>query len=571
MKRPPQPLRVGPALSARPGALRRPAPARRVALPRMRAHVMHVAIAAVFVAIAGQTLRLAANGDAPETRLSRAEPLHQSFIRPDIVDRRGNLLATDVEAASLFADPTLVYYADEAAEKLAGLFPDLNARELRAQFSDKSRRFIWVKRGLTPVEAQRAHDLGIPGLAFRREPRRVYPSRYLTARITGHVDIDNRGISGIERHIDEIGSSDAATAPAPSHREPVRLSIDLGVQNAIADVLADAMGQYKAQGAAGLVLDVRSGEVLASVSLPDQDPGRFAGADEADRIDRVTGGVFELGSIAKVATLGLALDDLGASPSRFYDTRQPLRFGRHTISELHPPNRPLTLSEILIRSSNVGAGLIAMEAGVARQRAYLDRLGLLDTMRTEAGRVAPPLLPSRWGPLEGVTIAYGHGLAVAPLQFAAAAASLVNGGIKIRPTLLKQDTVPPGEARVVSERTSAAIRDALRRVVIDSHGTGRRAEIAGYEVGGKTGTAEQAGRGGYQDKTVISSFLAVLPASAPRYVMLVSLFEPEGIEETKGKITAGYNAAPTAAKVIERVGPMLDLLPARLADAAPKQ
>ena len=206
-------------------------------------------------------------------------------------------------------------------------------------------------------------------------------------------------------------------------------------------------------------------KLLAAVSLPDQDPAHFKDADEADRFDRVTGGVFELGSIAKIVTLGLALDELGATSTRFYDTREPLHIGRHTIAEQHPPNRPLTLAEILIRSSNVGAGLIAMEAGVDRQRAFLDRLGLLDTIRTEAGRVAPPLLPSNWGPIEGVTISFGHGLAVAPLQFAAVAASLVNGGIKVRPTFLQQDTVPPGEARVVSAATSAAIRDALRRVV----------------------------------------------------------------------------------------------------------
>jgi len=266
-------------------------------------------------------------------------------------------------------------------------------------------------------------------------------------------------------------------------------------------------------------------------------------------------------------TLGLALDDLGASLTRIYDTREPLRFGRYTISEQYPPGRPLTLAEILIRSSNVGAGLIAMEAGVARQRAFLDRLGLLDTIRTEAGRVAPPLLPSNWGPLEGVTIAYGHGLAVAPLQFVTAAASLINGGIKVRPTMIRQESVPAGEARVVSPATSAAIREALRRVVTDQHGTGRRAELEGYEIGGKTGTAEQPGRGGYKEKTVISSFLAVMPASTGRYVVLVSLFEPQGTDETKGRITAGLNAAPTAARLIARVGPMLDLLPAKFAGA----
>ncbi len=566
MKRRPEPLRVGPALAARPGAARDPGQAVRIELPRERTWLMHAAIGAVFIAIAGQTVRLAASGE-PETRLARAEPLHQTYIRPDIVDRRGNLLATDVDAASLFADPAMVRDADLTAEKLVALFPELDATDLRRQLADNTRRFVWIKRGLTPIEAQRAHDLGLPGLGFRREPRRVYPTRFLTSHIIGHVDTDNRGISGIERHIDEIGEIDAAAAPRRSTREPVRLSIDLGVQNAVADTLADAMKQYKAQGASGVILDAASGEVIAAVSLPDEDPDKFPRADKLDRFDRVMGGIFELGSIAKIATLGLALDDLGASPTRIYDTREPLRFGRYAIAEQYPPGRPLTLTEILVRSSNVGAGLIAMEAGVPRQRAFLDRLGLLDTIRTEAGPVAKPMLPARWGPLEGVTIAYGHGLAVAPLQFAAASAGLINGGIKVRPTMIRQDTVPAGEARVVSPATSAAIREALHQAVTDSQGTGRRAEIVGYEIGGKTGTAEQPGRGGYKEKVVISSFLAVVPASTPRYVLLLSLFEPKGTEETKGKITAGLNAAPTTARLIARIGPMLDLLPAKFAGA----
>lgn len=565
MKRP-EPLRVGPALAARPGAPRDPGHAVRVELPRGRTWLMHVAISAVFVAIAGQTVRLAASGD-PETRLARAEPLHQTFIRPDIVDRRGILLATDVDAASLFADPAMIRDADLTAERLAATFPELDAGDLRRRLADHTRRFEWIKRGLTPIEAQRAHDLGIPGLGFRREPRRVYPTRYLTSHIIGHVDPDNRGTAGIERHIDEIGEIDAAAAPRRSQRAPIRLSIDLGVQNAVADTLADAMKQYKAEGASGIVLDAASGEIIAAVSLPDQDPEKFPGADEDDRKDRVMGGTFELGSIAKTVTLGLALEDLGSSLNRIYDTREPLRFGRYTIAEQYPPGRPLTLAEILVRSSNVGAGLIAMEAGVPRQRAFLDRLGLLDHMRTEAGPVAKPQIPSHWGPLEGVTIAYGHGLAVAPLQFAAAAAGLVNGGIKIKPTMLRQDTVPAGEARVISPASSAALREALRRAVSDTQGTGRRAELEGYDIGGKTGTAEQPGKGGYKEKAVISSFFAVLPALAPRYVLLLSLFEPEGTAETKGKITAGLNAAPTTARLIQRIGPMLDLLPDRVAGA----
>lgn len=522
--------------------------------------VLCAALGLVFAAIGAQVVRLAIGG-GETVRLSAAQPVGQNYARADILDRRGNLIATDIDAPSLFADPALVNDLDEVIDKLVALFPDLKAQDLRQALGDRTRRFAWIRRGLTPIEERRVHELGLPGLAFRREPRRAYPAGALSGHFVGLVNVDNKGLSGIERYIDEKGASELVAGPVRPRAAPVRLSIDLGAQHAVARELKDAMSRYQANAASALVMDVDSGELLAMVSLPDADPNQPGLALAPERLDKLTGGVFELGSIFKILTVALAMDDLSASPERFYDASQPLRFGRHTINDLHPLHRPLTVREILVRSSNVGSAMIALEAGRDRQRAFLDRLGLLDHIQTEAGRIAPPLVPPRWEEIETATIAYGHGLAVSPLQFATAVASLVNGGIRIRPTLLRQETQPVGEARVVSKRTSAYVRELLRAVVVDPHGTGKRADVPGYDVGGKTGTAEIPTRGGYQGDAVVSSFLAITPASAPRYLVLVSLFEPKGVSETQGKITAGLNAAPTAGRIVARVAPLLGLLP----------
>lgn len=514
-------------------------------------------------AVAGQLLRLAlsARGDI---RTSMAEPVARTFARPDITDRHGRLIATDISAPSLYSDPAVILDVDEAVEKLLATLPGLDEPELRRTLRDRSRRFAWIRRGLTPIEAQRVHELGLPGLSFRREPKRVYPSGPLAGHVVGSVNIDNRGLGGIERFIDEQQGLDLVSGAVVSRLKPVRLSIDLGVQHAVADELEAAISRYQAQAAAAVVMDADTGEIISAVSLPSVDPGRPTDLLDSRRTDRLQGGVYELGSIFKALTIAMALEDGTATLDKLYDVTAPLEIGRHKITDLHPSRRPLSVRDIFIHSSNVGAGMLALEGGSDRQQVFLSELGLLHPMRTQAGPVAAPLKPQRWDRIETVTISYGHGLAVAPVQFVAAAASLLNGGFRVTPTLLAHQDPLPERPRIVSAATSAALRELMRLNVTSAHGTGRRAEVPGYRVGGKTGTAEMPGVGGYQAKSVIASFFAAVPMEQPRYVMLVSLFEPHGTPETRGQITAGVNAAPVTGRIIQRIGPILGLLPRRL-------
>lgn len=533
--------------SARPEAL------------HVRGALVAAGLAVLFLAIGGQLVRLSLAAQT-DVRIAMAEPMVRVFSRPDIVDRKGRLIATDVGTPSLYVDPAVVLDRDEMVEKLASLFPDLDAVELRRALDDRTRRFAWVKRGLTPQQAQRAHDLGLPGLGFRREPKRVYPAGTLVGHLVGQVNIDNKGLSGLERHIDETMGMEAVLAAAQSRIATVRLSLDLGVQHALSIELRSAQARYKARGAAGLVMDATTGELIAAVSLPAVDPNHPTEALADDRLDRLSASVFELGSIFKTVTVAMMLEERVATLDKVYDVRTPLQVGSHTINDLHPQSRPLNVRDIFLHSSNVGAGLMALEAGSARQIGFLSRLGLLSPARTEAGPVSAPLLPKRWGEIETVTIAYGHGLAVAPIQFAAAVASLVNGGTQVTPTFLARSEAPAGE-RLVSAKTSAMMRELLRLNVTSPHGTGRRAEVAGYRVGGKTGTAEMPDKGGYKSKSVISSFVGALPMDAPRYVTFVALFEPQATEATKGEITAGLNAAPVTGLIIARIAPLLGVLP----------
>ncbi len=531
---------------------------------RLRLLAVAAGLAVATLAVTAQLVRLG-TASLGETRSASAEPVSRTFARPDIVDRNGHIVATDVASNSLFADPALILDRDEVAEQLSRTLPGLDADDLRAQLADRTRRFIWIRRGLAPVEAQRVHDLGLPGLAFRREPKRVYPSGALLGHVVGQVDPDNRGIAGIERHIDEAVGVEPVHGAVPSDAASVRLSIDLGVQHAVSAELAAAAERYRASGATGLVMDAATGEIVAGASWPPVDPHVAGSHLDPARPDRLQGGVYELGSIFKALTIAMALDDGLATLDKSYDVTKPLVFGRHQIRDLHPVGGPLTVRDIFIRSSNVGASMIAMEAGNSRQLVFLARMGLTEPVRTEVGPVAPPLLPQRWGDVETATIAFGHGLAVAPLQFAAVMASLVNGGHRVTPTYLARPAkAAPAAETVLQPATSAAMRELMRLNVTMSHGTGRRAEVPGYRVGGKTGTAEMPGKGGYQAKSVISSFVGAIPMDQPRYVLLVSLFEPQPEDAAKGGITAGLNAAPVTAAIVARIAPILGILPRRI-------
>jgi cell division protein FtsI (penicillin-binding protein 3) len=535
---------------------------------RQRTLLTLAAILACVVAIGAQLLRLAARADA-DLHLNLAEPIGQSWSRPDIVDRRGQLLATDVATNSLYVDPQAVLDIDEVVEKVSSALADVDRGELRRAIADRSRRFAWIARGLTPRQAQRLHDLGLPGLGFRTELKRVYPLGGLAGHVIGTVNVDNKGLAGLERALDEEGKVEPVQGTDRSDKPALRLALDVGVQHAVSEELEAALARYSASGAAGLVLDLASGEVLAAVSLPGVDPARPADWLEARRADRLFSGTFELGSVFKTLTVAMALEAGVADLETVYDVRRPLAIAGYRITDLHPSRRPLSVREIFLHSSNVGAGLMALDLGAERQRQFLSKWGLCEPLRTEAGAVAPPQLPKHWGKLETVTISYGHGLAVAPLQLAVAMASLINGG-KVTPTFQAREKALATPPRLVSAATSSRIREILRLNVTSPIGTGRRAEAEGYRVGGKTGTAEIPGRGGYQAKAVISSFIGAFPMDAPQFLTLVMLLEPEPVAGSAPGITAGLNAAPTTALIVHRIAPVLGVLPRLVGGAEPK-
>ena len=535
--------------------------ANRPAVVKPRTRLVIVAIGLLFTSVAMQLVRLAAT-PRPEVVGALTETISKSFVRPDIVDRAGRLIATDIEMPSLFADPALVRGVDDVAERLSGVLGDLDPAELRRILSDRNRRFVWLRRGLAPRLAQQIHDLGLPGLDFRTELRRAYPLERLAGHVIGSVNLDNRGVGGIERAIDDIGGVEAAHGTAASSGMPVRLTLDLGVQHALEDELTSAMTRYEAKGAAGLVMDINTGEMLATSSLPSVDPSRPNEILDPARLDKIQGSTFELGSIFKIQTVAMALDGGKVQPDTIIDVTQPLTAGRFTIKDVHAAGRPLTVSEVFLHSSNVGAGLLALGEGPERQKAFLESLGLMRDLRTEAGPVAAPQLPPKFGRVEQITVSYGHGIAVAPIQYAAATAAILNGGKPVTPTYLagRKAADEPGKP-LISEATSQAMRVLLRRNVAERGGTGRRADVPGFRVGGKTGTAEMPGKGGYRAKSVVSSFLAAFPMDAPKYLVLIMIFEPNGNEESAGEVLAGRNAAPTAGRVIGRIAPLLGVRP----------
>ena len=519
-----------------------------------------------FGAVAGQLMMLGIASRQPQITLAVSEPIATSFSRPDIIDRNGRLLATDIEAPSLFADPAIILDRDEVVEKLITVLPDIDQDDLRRTLSDKTRRFVWIRRGLSPKVAQRIHDLGLPGLSFRSELRRAYPAGDLAGHVLGSVNVDNKGTAGVEKYIDEQIGVDAVHSATLSTKAPVRLSLDLGVQHALEDELDTAVRRFHTRGAAGLVLDIKTGEILASASLPRIDPSRPQVTPAPEQVDRIAGGSFELGSVFKTLTLAMAFDEGLAKPDTVLDVRTPLQAGHHTISDFHPAGRPLSATEIFTHSSNVGAGMLALQAGPERMTAFLGKLGLLQPLKTEAGAVVPPQVPVHWERAELITVSYGHGLAVAPLQFAAAAAALLNGGTRMTPTFLKaQPGARPAAERLVTAETSRQMARLFRLNVMDADGTGKRADVPGYRVGGKTGTADVASGGSYEAKAVISSFLGAFPMDDPRYLTFVLLFEPKGVAETGGQRTASTNAAPVTGRLIGRIAAQLGVEPLNVA------
>jgi cell division protein FtsI (penicillin-binding protein 3) len=481
--------------------------------------------------------------------------------RPDLLDRNGEILATDIKTASLYAEPKRILDADETLEALTSVMPDLDQEQTYRKLKS-GLGFIWLKRQMTPKAQAQVMALGLPGIGFRSEKQRFYPGGPTASHIVGLVDVDNKGTAGMEKYIDTHGLSDLRDAGFSSAKdlEPVKLSIDLRVQHIVRDELEQAMLRYRAIGAGGVVMDIHTGEVIAMASLPDYDPNNPFNALEKDRLNRMSAGAYEMGSTFKTFTTAMALDAGAVSLKTQFDASRPLKISGFIINDFHGKRRILSVPEIFIFSSNIGTAKMADAVGTENHKAFLHKMGLLDKMQTEIPEIATPFGPKIWKKLNSITISFGHGVSTTPLQTAVAAAALMNGGKLIEPTFLPRT---PQEAAltaktVVSEKTSQDMRFLFRLNV--QEGSGKKAGVEGYDVGGKTGTAEKVVSGRYSTDKRFNAFLSAFPIRDPKYVVLVILDEPKPENDQAGA-TAGSNAAPTVGAIIQRSANFLGVQP----------
>ena len=488
-------------------------------------------------------------GDLSGSRQANAALPGQTIetLRGDIRDRNGEVLATTAPMYSLTANPREIRNVDDAAERIAAALPGLDEDTLRKRLSGKQ-QFVYLARHLSPREAAAAHSLALPGLSLMEQPKRLYPHGALTGHVVGFSDIDTHGLSGVERGLDRTLTSGAA----------VDLSIDLRIQHLVAEELSKTIEEFEAIGGAAIVLDVDSGEILALVSLPTFDPSVPAEADKSERFNRASLGVYEMGSIFKLFTAAMALDSGAANLTDGFDATEPIRIGRHRIRDFKPKNRWLSLSEILVYSSNIGSARVAVALGGERQRTYLRALGLLDQAPLELPENGRPLAPSVWRDVNTMTISFGHGLAVTATQTAAAVAALVNGGYRVEPTLIKGGSSSVRE-RIFKDETSETMRWLMRLVV--KRGTGGKSDVPGYFMGGKTGTAEKLVNGRYARDRRMASFAGAFPMDAPRYLVFATIDEPKPQKHTHGYATGGWVAAPLAGRVVQRIAPLLGISP----------
>jgi cell division protein FtsI (penicillin-binding protein 3) len=534
----------------------------RHAKARGRIGLTMIAFTAVYAVIAGRLIVYAVTPDSHVARRGNASDA-VATARPDILDRRGEVLATDVKAPSLFGEPKRLIDVDEAVELLTAVMPDLDTREVRERLGNRKRGFAWLRREITPKQQQDVYKLGIPGIGFLTENKRIYPNGAEVAHLIGLVNVDNQGIAGMEKWLDGSGLAALHAAGFATDRlqEPVQLAVDLRVQHTMRDELIAARDKFKALAAAGVITDVRTGEILSMVSVPDFDPNNPKEANDPTRINRLTTGVFEMGSTFKALTIAMGLDSGKFNLNSMLDARASLRYGKFNINDYHAQRRVLSLSEVFTYSSNIGTAKVALGMGVEHHKWFLRKMGQLDRLTTELPESAMPLVPKRWGELNTITIAFGHGLSVAPLQATMAVGALMNGGKLIPPTFLKrtEEEAQKLAVQVIKPETSAMMRYLMR--LNAEKGSARKADVPGFYVGGKTGTAEKVVGGRYSKTKLLTTFMAVLPADKPRYLITLLLDEPKGLPETHGFATSGWNAAPTAAKIIARVAPMLGLEP----------
>lgn len=498
--------------------------------------------------------------EEPRIEIGRADEeasdaLH--YGRADIVDRNGILLATTLPVASLYVDAALVAQPQVLAEELLGVFPDMDRADLVARLSS-GKRFVWLRRGITPAQHQAVLALGDPSLRFQQETRRIYPQGALFAHTLGYVGVDGQGLEGLER---------LANPALRLAGEPLATTMDVRVQYAARKALAKAVERFSAIGGTAMVADIRTGEVLAAVSYPDFDPHFPSNATASQIFNRVSTGVYEMGSTFKIFSTAAYLERVGTRLSDTFDASKPLKRGRFQIRDYHAENRVMTVPEVFMHSSNIGAALMGEAVGTEDMREFYRALGFMEEYRAPGLVAARGQVPHPWRDLSTLTVSYGHGLSVSPVHLMNAFVAVVGDGT-VRPLHMLEEKTPPLTAqRVVGEGTVKRIRQLLRLTV--AGGTGSNAEVEGFAVGGKTGTAEKIGRHGYDHTRKLSSFIGAFPAYDPRYAVLVIVDEPQGRKDTYGYATGGWVAAPAVAEIVRAMASIYSLEPADAkADAA---
>jgi len=543
-----------------PGLFAPIAKSRRLATPseqaldvaRVRIVAAIIIFALAYLVIAGRLADLTLmNDNNSDALLARPAGNDSVASRADIIDRNGTVLATSLPTISLCADARNILNADEAEQKLLNVLPDLDVKRLHDDLHGAKHCAI-IKRHLTPKQYYAVNALGIAGLEFRPDERRIYPAGNITSHVIGFTDIDNNGLAGMEKELD---------ARLEENQEPVTLALDLRLQTILHNELSATIDEFHALGAAGLVMDISTGEILAMVSLPDFDPQHPGDGDDEAMFNRDTLGVYEMGSTFKIFNTAMVLDSGVVRVSDQFDTVHPIEIGSQTIRDFEAEKRWLNVAEIFTHSSNIGSAHMAERIGGARQRAFLSRLGLTEKAPIELPEVGQPLVPAakNWYDATTMTVSFGHGMAVSPVQLASAVATIVNDGVTVRPTLFLHADKSTNTEHIISPHTAAVMRGLMRLVV--TRGTAKGADVEGYMMGGKTGTADKIAHGHYDPHARLSSFVGVFPLNAPRYLVFAMVDDPKGNAKTKGYATGGWVAAPAVSRVVSQIGPMLNVPP----------
>lgn len=520
-----------------------------------------------FGAIAGKMVVLAVS-EPTEPKLAVADTGIYSQ-RADIVDRNGSILATNLVTSSLYAQPQMMIEPLRAAEELGKIFPDIDQKELVENFMGK-RKFVWIRKKVSPEQKQRVHDIGEPGLLLGPREMRLYPNGRLAAHILGGAGFGKEdvraaelvGVAGVEKYFDNRMRDPSQV------NKPLQLSIDLTVQATMRRVIEGGIKIMQAKGAAAVLMDVHTGEIISMVSLPDFDPNERppilmdGNPSDSPLFNRAAQGVYELGSTFKLFAAAVSIDNGLVTEKTMIDTRSPIKWGKFKIRDFHNYGNQMSVMDVIVKSSNIGTARMVQAAGTDAQKKFLGQLGLLDptSLELSEARNIKPLVPKNWSELSTMTVSYGHGIAATPLHLASAYSTLANGGYKVNPTLLKLEADTAHGAQILSNETSKILMRMLRNVV--THGTATFGDVDGYFVGGKTGSADKPKpNGGYYKDKVIATFAATFPTYDPKYVLVLTLDEPSIQVAGENRRTAGWTVVPIVAELITRVGPMLNMRP----------